>query len=161
MTKEDLHTRISTLAEERLAEWPGLFLVEVHLSPSLSQITVSIDGDAGVPIEACASVSRNIGHHLEEEDLLENPYHLTVQSPGVGTPLRLPRQYAANMGRALSVLLQNGTKATGTLTEVAEAHITLETTVKEKGKKAQLVPATISFADIKEAKVEINFKERP
>lgn len=49
-----------------------------------------IDGDNGVSINDCISVSRAIEHNLDRE---EEDFSLEVTSYGISLPLRVPRQY--------------------------------------------------------------------
>jgi ribosome maturation factor RimP len=70
----------------------------------------------------------------------------------------LPRQYAKNVGRNLSVKFKDGNKTEGKLAEVQEGHILLQEVKKEKGKKAQTVDRLIPLNEITESKVLISFK---
>jgi ribosome maturation factor RimP len=161
MTTEQLTERIATLALEKLAEpeleEQGLFLVHVRVSPTQNQITITIDGDRGVPIEGCAAVSRYVGHMLETEEAIEHAYHLTVQSPGIGTPLELPRQFEANLGRLFDITLHTGEKRNGTLAQTTETGLVINQTIKQKGSKPEEIQLNVPYSDIKEAKVEISF----
>ena len=152
-----VENRVKALVEEKIADRPELFLVEVKLLPN-NKLIIHVDGDQGISIQDCAAISRHVGFHLEEENVIEKAYNLEVSSPGVGEPLKLTRQYTKNIGREISVKLTNGEKIEGELLDVSEHTIILEAKVKEKGKKAQLVETTIAFKDIVETKVLISFK---
>jgi ribosome maturation factor RimP len=76
----------------------------------------------------------------------------------VGEPLLLTRQYHKNIGRELSVKLNEGVVKEGKLLAVTESAILIEEKVKEKGKKVQLVETQIEFNNIVETKVLISFK---
>ena len=117
-----------------------------------------MDGDKGLSIQDCAAISRHVGYHLEEENLLSQAYNLEVSSPGVDTPLRSMRQYLKNTGRSISLKLKDGSKAEGKLLKTAAEHITILETKKEKDKKAQAVEHELAFVDIIESKVLISFK---
>lgn len=149
--------RVRALVEEKIADRPELFLVAVKMLPN-NKLIIHVDGDQGISIQDCVAISRHVGFHLEEENAIETAYNLEVSSPGVGEPLVLNRQYAKNTGRTLAVKLADGTAKEGKLIEVTDNNITIEETVKEKGKKVQLVSSQIALNDITETKVLISFK---
>jgi ribosome maturation factor RimP len=125
---------------------------------SNGKLIILMDGDQGLSIKDCAAISRHVGFHLEEENLISQAYNLEVSSPGVDTPLRLLRQYIKNTGRAISLKLKDGNKTEGKLLKAEAESITLLETKKEKGKKAQQIERIIAFEEIMESKVLISFK---
>jgi ribosome maturation factor RimP len=149
--------RVEELVNEKISDRPELFLVEVKMLPN-NKLIIQVDGDEGISIQDCAAISRHVGFHLEEENVLEKAYNLEVSSPGVGEPLKLQRQYHKNIGRELSVKLATGDKKEGKLVSVGENSLTIEETVKEKGKKARVEENTIELNNIIEIKVLISFK---
>jgi ribosome maturation factor RimP len=152
-----LEQRVTALVEEKIADRPDLFLVEVKMH-SNGKLIILMDGDQGLSIKDCAAISRHVGFHLEEENLISQAYNLEVSSPGVDTPLRLLRQYVKNTGRAISLKLKDGNKTEGKLLKAEAESITLLETKKEKGKKAQQIERIIAFEEIMESKVLISFK---
>ncbi|WP_199117238.1 ribosome assembly cofactor RimP [Pedobacter sp. ASV28] len=152
-----IENRVSALVEEKIADRPDLFLVDVKMLPN-NKLIIHVDGDNGISIKDCVAISRHVGFHLEEENTIETAYNLEVSSPGVGEPLKLNRQYLKNIGRTLSIKLGNGSQKEGKLLEVNDNSITIEEEVKEKGKKVQLVNSQIELNDITETKVLISFK---
>lgn len=149
--------RVKELIEEKIADRPELFLVEVKMLPN-NKLIIHVDGDEGISIQDCAAISRHVGFHLEEENTIEKAYNLEVSSPGVGEPLKLKRQYEKNIGREISVKLSGSEIKEGELLDVNDESIIIEAKVKEKGKKAQLVETSIDFSNIIETKVLISFK---
>jgi ribosome maturation factor RimP len=152
-----VENRVKALVEEKIADRPELFLVAIKMLPS-NKLIIHVDGDEGISIQDCAAISRHVGFHLEEENTIEKAYNLEVSSPGVGEPLLLNRQYHKNIGRELSVKLNEGVVKEGKLIAVTDNNITIEEKVKEKGKKVQLVETQIEFNTIVETKVLISFK---
>ncbi|RZK64855.1 MAG: ribosome assembly cofactor RimP [Pedobacter sp.] len=152
-----VENRVKELVEEKIADRPELFLVEVKMLPN-NKLIIHVDGDEGISIQDCAAISRHVGFHLEEENTIEKAYNLEVSSPGVGEALKLVRQYHKNIGRDLSIKLNDGVKKEGKLLSVTEQAVVIEETVKEKGKKAQLVENQIELSTIVETKVLISFK---
>lgn len=158
--------------EEKIAEYVRSLLTETHFLVEVrfsekgrrARLTVLIDGDKGVNVDYCAEVSRRLAAWLEEQDLIKNAYVLEVSSPGVGQPLKLKRQYHANIGRILRVDTVGGTTHKGKLVRVSDETVWLAPLPAEKSKKApkkeQPAPAeplAIPFAEIAKAAVEISF----
>ncbi|MCZ4223767.1 ribosome assembly cofactor RimP [Pedobacter rhodius] len=149
--------RVTELVEEKIADRPELFLVEVKMLPN-NKLIIHVDGDEGISIQDCVAISRHVGFHLEEENTIEQAYNLEVSSPGVGEPLKLIRQYNKNIGRTVSIKFAGGQKKEGKLLEVTDNNILIEESVKEKGKKAVAVETAVPFNDILETSVLISFK---
>jgi ribosome maturation factor RimP len=152
-----VENRVKELVEEKIADRPELFLVDVKMLPN-NKLIIQVDGDQGISIQDCAAISRHVGFHLEEENTIANAYNLEVSSPGVGEALKLNRQYVKNIGREISIKLASGEKKEGKLISVNENQIIIEEQVKEKGKKAQQVENQIELNNIIETKVLISFK---
>lgn len=153
----NIEKRVRELVEEKIADKPNLFLVDVKMH-SNGKLIVLLDGDNGVGIDDCVAVSRHVGFHLEEENVIETAYNLEVSSPGIDFPLSSPRQYAKNMGRTLGIKMADGTKREGILSALTEDAIIIEEKIKEKGKKAETVESVIPINQITETKVLISFK---
>jgi ribosome maturation factor RimP len=149
--------RVAALVEEKIADRPELFLVEVRMLPN-NKLIIHVDGDEGISIQDCVAISRHVGFHLEEENTIEQAYNLEVSSPGVGEPLKLIRQYNKNIGRTVSIKLKEGLKKEGKLLEVTENNLLIEESVKEKGKKAVTIQTDVPFNDILETTVLVSFK---
>jgi ribosome maturation factor RimP len=154
-----IEKRVAELVEGKIAEMarPDLFLVDVKLHPN-GKLMILVDGDKGIGIAECAQISRHVGFHLEEENVIETAYNLEVSSPGLDFPLSSLRQYAKNVGRTLAIKMADGTKKEVTLTGMSEDAIIIEEKIKEKGKKAELVESVIPISTITETKVLISFK---
>ena len=152
-----IEQRVIELVEDKIADRPDLFLVEVKMHGN-GKLTILVDGDQGVAIQDCVAISRHVGFHLEEENTIETAYNLEVSSPGLDTPLQLLRQYQKNAGRSLSIKLKDGSRLEGKLIKAEADQITIEEIKKEKGKKAQTVERELAFDNIAESKVLISFK---
>ncbi len=152
-----LKDKVQDLLEEGLKENPSLFLIDYKIHPDNS-IEIIIDGDNGVKVEDCISISRSIEHNLDRE---EEDFSLQVMSAGVSEPLKHVRQYKKNMGRKLKV--KTGEKSIeGELISATDDEITLTWKTREpkpvgKGKVTVTKEAVIAYKDIVEAKVMITF----
>jgi len=149
--------RVIELIEEKIADRDDLFIVSVRMLKN-GVLEILLDGDNGISIDDCVKVSRHVGFHLEEENVVDHAYRLEVSSPGVDSALVLPRQYQKNIGRNVKLKMNDGIKREGKLVAVSDSAVTIEEIVKEKGKKAVAVPAEIPLEQIKETKVLISFK---
>ena len=138
------------------------FIVDIVIggAENIKKISVLLDSDEGVNIDDCSKVSRKLGEEIENLNLLDIPYNLEVSSPGLDKPLKLKRQYKKNIGRQLSVMLNDGKIKTGTLEEVGEDSISILVEEQDKAnkKKKNLVKDVIPFAEIKKSNVIVSFK---
>jgi len=153
----DIEKRVTQLVEEKISDRPDLFLVSVKMHSS-GKLVILVDGEKGIGIADCAAISRHVGFHLEEENVIEDAYNLEVSSPGIDAPLVLPRQYIKNVGRQLAIKMADGSKREGKLTGMTEDAVVIEEIIKEKGKKAEIVESAVPLAQITETKVLISFK---
>lgn len=153
----NIEKRVKELVKEKITDKPNLFLVDVKFH-SNGKLMVLVDGDNGIGIDDCVAISRHVGFHLEEENVIETAYNLEVSSPGLDTPLTSLRQYAKNVGRSLAIKMADGAKREGKLTGITEDAIVIEEKIKEKGKKAETVESVIPIDKITETKVLISFK---
>ncbi len=65
-----------------------------------------IDKEGGITIEDCAKASREIGSHLEVENLLDHAYTLEVSSPGLERPLKKREDFTRFAGRLVRIKMQ-------------------------------------------------------
>ncbi|AFD08493.1 ribosome maturation factor RimP [Solitalea canadensis] len=148
--------RVTSLVEEKIAG-TDLFIVDIKMLPN-NKLMILIDGDKGVEIDKCAAISRHVGFHVEEENLIDHAYTLEVSSPGLDYPLKLNRQFVKNIGRTVVIKFNDGSKKEGKLIAATDSAVTIEETVKEKGKKALQVENQYTFDQITEIKVTVSFK---
>jgi ribosome maturation factor RimP len=128
------------------------FLVEVDVSAT-NIIDIYIDGDQGISIGECASLSRQIESEFDRE---QEDYELRVSSPGLDKPFKLYRQYKKYVGRPIRVELKDGQRWKGILIHLDEDGIELERVIEKK--KKETVKEIIPFDLLKMAKPEIVFK---
>ncbi|MFN8274159.1 MAG: ribosome assembly cofactor RimP [Flavobacteriaceae bacterium] len=149
--------KVRQLLEDALQERPSLFLIDLTITDA-GKINVNIDGDNGVTLQDCIDVSRAIEHNLDRE---EQDFALEVASVGVGSPLKLVRQYIKNVGRTLIVKTENQT-IEAELVAANDNFITLSWQAREpkkigKGKETVQKTLDIPYSEIKEAIVTIIF----
>ncbi len=149
--------RIKELVEQSLADQDH-FLVDLVVNSKSNpiKITVVLDGDKGISIDDCATVSRTFAALLDEENSLEN-YALEVTTPGLDQPLKLKRQYVKNIGREVKIQLKDKKIERGKLVESTEDTVVIEHEVKE-GKQKEIKKTTFTFEEIERTLVEVSFK---
>ncbi len=153
----DLKTKILAFVESCL-ERPEHFVVSVSISASKRPtVAVVLDGDKGVDIDTCSKVSRALGAWIEENNLFEQAYILEVGSPGVDSPLVLPRQFLANVGRKVQLTLKDGSQIEGRLTEYSLEKMTLQPDAPKKAKSPLPQPIEIQTDNVKTAIVKVEF----
>ena len=150
--------KVLKLLNEGLAEKPSVFLIDLTITEA-NKIIVTLDGDNGVQLQDCIDVSRSIEPNLDRE---EQDFSLEVASVGVGSPLKMVRQYKKNVGRMLIVKLQDSTVIEAKLTDANDEQIVLSWEAREpkkigKGKETIQKRKEILYNEIKEAIVTIIF----
>lgn len=134
-----------------------LFLIDFTITDAF-KIIVAIDGDNGVALQDCIDLSRLVEGNLDRE---EQDFSLEVASVGVGSPLKLVRQYKKNVGRTL--IVKTATEnLEAELVEANDDFVILSWKAREpkkigKGKETVQKRLEIPYADIKEAIVTVTF----
>ena len=149
--------KINRVLEEALLEKPSVFLIDLKITDAF-KVIVNLDGDNGVALQDCIDISRAIDANLDRE---EQDYSLEVASVGVGSPLKMVRQYKKNVGRTLIVKLASET-IEAELVEANDNFIILSWKAREpkkvgKGKETVQKRQEIPYSEIKEAIVTVTF----
>jgi ribosome maturation factor RimP len=149
--------KVNKLLAEALLDKPTLFLIDLTITDAF-KVIVSLDDDNGVALQDCIDVSRAIEANLDRE---EQDFSLEVASVGVGSPLKLIRQYKKNVGRTLIVkTVQENLEAE--LVEANDEFVILSWEAREpkkigKGKETVQKTLQLPYEDIKEAIVTVTF----
>ena len=149
--------KVNNLLTEELIKKPDVFLIDLTITDSF-KIIVGLDSDVGVALQDCIDISRAIESNLNRD---EQDFSLEVASVGVGSPLKMVRQYKKNIGRTLIVKLV-GETIEAELVDANEEFITLIWQAREakkvgKGKETVQKRQEIPYSEIKEAIVTITF----
>ena len=150
-------SKVQEVLDAALAEREHLFLIDLSINDA-NKISVILDGDFGVNLQDCINVSRAVENNLDRE---EQDFSLEVASVGVGSPLKLIRQYKKNVGRTL--IVKTGTEIIeAELVEANDVFIILSWKAREpkkvgKGKETVQKELQLPYADIKEAIVTVTF----
>lgn len=149
--------KVKQVVEEALLDKPSIFLIDLTITDSF-KIIIGIDGDNGVVLQDCIDVSRAVENNLDRE---EQDFSLEVASVGVGSPLKMVRQYKKNIGRTL-IVKTNTENIEAELVEANDLFIILSWKAREpkkigKGKETVQKEQQIPYSDIKEAIVTVTF----
>ena len=166
MSTETQIQSIENLVNGIIAEDPAIFLVEIRIKPT-NNVKIFLDGDNGITIEKCITINRALYKLVEGSGLFPNDdFSLEISSPGLDEPLKLPRQFRKNIGRLVEVMLQDGTKVEGKMTEVKDDAIVVEEIKSKKpisqkhapkAKQVELVLRELPLNTIKSTKIQITF----
>ena len=156
----DLNQKIKVWIDEYVGEGP-IFLVDLQVTTGARRTLISIlvDTEEGVTIEECALLSRKLGHHMEENEWIEEAYNLEVSSPGLDFPLTHGWQFKKNIGRKVKVWMKEGEHVEGELVGYSEeaVEILIEKTVKHRkivAKEATWFP----LVTVDKIKVQVSFQ---
>lgn len=143
---------------ESLLKDQAHFIVDVIASfkGAVGKVLVIVDGDAGIGIDDCAELSRDLSKALDDSNLISGAFNLEVSTPGLDQPLKLKRQYVKNIGRNVRVRQAEQTDE-GKLTAVDENSIRL-TQLIGSGKKKEEKTIEIPFDKIDKTIVLVSFK---
>lgn len=116
------------------------------------KVTVIVDADGGVDLDAIADVSSVLSAALDEEpDVTSSSYVLEVTSPGVDRPLTAPRHWRRNKDRLVAVELVDGQSFTGRVGDVDDESVTLDVSGEQR---------LVSLALVERAVVQVEFATR-
>ena len=126
--------------------------VSMHGHKDKYNIKVIADTEAGITLEECQKISREISDIIFRKDLIFGDYRIDVSSPGLDKPLHHDYEYKRNIGRDLIVSYKNENnnlaEIIGKLTEYNAEGIILK--IKE-----ELI--TINFNKINQTKIKLKW----
>jgi ribosome maturation factor RimP len=140
---------------EKVVADEGLELVDVEFKRgrSSSILRLYIDKPAGITLQDCERVSRQVGTLLDVEGLIAGRYTLEVSSPGLTRPLKKEAEYERYQGRLVKIqtrepILGSG-NFRGTLLGMEGDVVNLQLTDGQK--------ISIPFPSIVKASLDIDF----
>ncbi len=153
--------KIIASAQEKL-EGTDMFIVGCSCTP-MNEVELTIDSDTHVSIDTCIMISKAIEGEFDRE---VEDFSLTVASAGIGSELKLLRQYQNLVGSSVEVLLYSGIKIAAKLLDVNEEGVklgytqrqTVETPSGKKKKQDVEVEESYTFEQIKSTCEYIDFK---
>ena len=127
----------------------GFYLEDLNISSAgkRSLLTVIVDADRHLSLDEVTQATKAISEIVENIPALgTTPFTLEVTSPGVDRPLTKPRHWRKNINRLVKIILQDGKEIKGRIKSASEISATID-------------EVEISYADIKRANLEIEFKQ--
>ena len=122
------------------------------------EVTGSAEPGAGVSVDMCADISRDLSSALDVADIVHHAYALEVSSPGIERPLRTLEEYERFKGRMAKVYLQQALAdgqrlVKGRLSGVVEDRIRVEVGEGED--------VEVSFANVKRSHLIFEMPGQP
>src|ERR1035437_1568937 len=129
-----------------IIEGSGNYLEEVTITGGSPKIlTVVVDSDSHLTLDQVTVITKEISNILETlPELGETPFTLELTSPGIDRPLTRARHWRKNLGRLVSVTLNDGTAIKGRVGPSTDSTVDIEGTL-------------VQVSDIKLAVIEIEF----
>ena len=127
----------------------GFYLEDLNISSAgkRSLLTVIVDADRHLSLDEVTQATKAISEIVENIPALgATPFTLELTSPGVDRPLTKPRHWRKNINRLVKIILQDGKEIKGRIKSASEISATID-------------EVEISYADIKRANLEIEFKQ--
>jgi len=156
----DLNQKINVWIDDFVGKGP-IFLVDLQVTQGARRTLISIllDTEEGVTIEECALLSRKLGHHIEENEWIEEAYNLEVSSPGLDYPLTHGWQFKKNVGRQIKVWLVGEDPVLGVLKDYTNEAVEVLIEKMVKHKKVVAKESTwIQLAAVDKIKVQVTFQ---
>ena len=127
----------------------GFYLEDITITSAgrRSMITVIVDGDTHLSLDQVTVATKAISEIVENiQSLGQAPFTLEVTSPGLDRPLTKPRHWRKNIDRLVKIVLLDGKEIKGRIKAASEDSATVD-------------QSEITFADIKRASLEVEFKQ--
>ncbi len=129
-----------------------LILLEYSPRDGSGMLRLFIDAEAGITLEDCEKVSREVAATLDVEDVIQQAYRLEISSPGFDRPLVKPAHFERFKGEIAKIQMlapvSGRRRFQGVLLGATEDAVTID---------AGDGPITLPFADIDKAKLVPNF----
>ena len=90
---------------EPVLEPEGIELVDIEFKNEMGRwvLRLYIDAPAGIKLDHCELVSRQVGALLDMKDPIDHSYHLEVSSPGINRVLRKERDFDLYAGSPVRI----------------------------------------------------------
>jgi ribosome maturation factor RimP len=110
---------------------------------------------APLSLDEVADATRVVGDSLDRLDLMgERPYTLEVSSPGVARPLTGYAALRRNVGRLVTLTVEDGSPVTGRILSVTPEEVSVETPA---GRKEPAQRHTVPLARVRSGAVQVEF----
>ena len=137
----------------------GLDLYDLDYTGGVLRVVVDTPpgGPAGVSLDTIALITRLVSRELDHQDPVPGRYTLEVSSPGLERTLREPRHYQREIGKDVSVKLNEPISGTRRLQGTLIAATDRDVVVRD----ADLVEHTIAYSAIEKTKTVFQWEPTP
>ena len=108
---------------KKIVESAGAELVEISFRRAGRRgiLTTIVDKKGGITLDECADINRRLGAYFDElsekgvesegfeADMLQGPYYLEVNSPGLDRPIKTGRDFERALGETVNVISREDT----------------------------------------------------
>jgi len=115
-----------------------------------SLLRIYIDNVAGITLDDCVRVSKQLAGVLDVNDPIRSRYELEVSSPGLDRPLFTLEQFTRFLGYPVKLRLASKLEGRKHLTGVIEAVSDEEIQIIEDGQSFKIPAGSIEKANIKQ-----------
>jgi len=121
-----------------VVEAMGLELVDVtfHHGRGRHMLSVTVDREGGVDLDAITEASERIGRRLDLEGFAPGPYAMEVSSPGLERQLKKPEDFGNRVGERVRVKtahpVDGSRTLNGTIVEAGDQEVRLATEAGER-----------------------------
>ncbi len=102
MEKRIQAERLRALVEPAVARL-GFEVVDIEFISGQKTLRIYIDGPAGIDVDDCARVSRQVSALFDVEDPIPGHYTLEISSPGLDRPLARPADFTRFTGSMVKI----------------------------------------------------------
>jgi len=113
-------------------------------------LRIYIDNVAGITLDDCVRVSKQLAGVLDVNDPIRSRYELEVSSPGLDRPLFTLEQFTRFLGYPVKLRLASKLEGRKHLTGVIEAVSNEEIQIIEDGQSFKIPAGSIEKANIKQ-----------
>lgn len=128
----------------------GYELVGVEYLPQgrHSVLRIFVDSEAGITVDDCEKVSRQISAVLDVEDPIKGQYTLEVSSPGLDRPLFTPEHYERFAGHQVKLRLHQPLEGQRKFKGLLQGMDGDEVVVEVEGGELRVLPDEIEKANL-------------
>ena len=149
--------KFKVILTEILENYKSLFLTELLFRKN-NDVKVFLDGDNGVTLKDCSSISSEIKKKLNQDEI---NYSVEIGSCGVDSPLKSVRQFKKNISRKIEITDLNDRRYSGVLTKVSNSSFEInwkerQLKKKGKGKVTVAISKNFSYGEYKKVQVILN-----
>ena len=157
MSKTDT---VRTLVQP-LAEAAGADVYDVTFTGG--KLVVALNRRDGIDLDTLSEISRDLGHRLDEKDVIGGSYTLEVTSPGLERPLRTPDHYRGAVGETVTVRtnpnVEGDRRVRGVVETADDDTFTVALTTDDDEPTGE--SRTIPYADVERARTTFSWGPAP